>query len=108
MSIPKFMPGFTPGPWGIERTSDSNWVGVLRPDGKVEEIVMHNSRSFDYKREYVERQDANANLIAAAPDLYAACSAFIDAWRFDDDEEKDEAIADMLTALAKARGEAQP
>ncbi|HHA2880671.1 hypothetical protein [Stenotrophomonas maltophilia] len=63
----------TPGPWGIEQTDDTNWIGFMRPDGKkVELIVCTTSRDNFFKPETQERNDANARLIAAAPELLAA------------------------------------
>ena len=47
----------------------------------------------------------------AAPDLYAACEAVIEAWGTTDDDwlrgDMDAAIESALAALAKARGEGQ-
>src|SRR5687768_10415510 len=61
---------FTPGPWGIERTLEDNWIGSLRPDGKIEHIVVGNDR-FGLREDVLARHDADAHLIAAAPELYA-------------------------------------
>ncbi|PJL51459.1 hypothetical protein B9Y74_05540 [Stenotrophomonas maltophilia] len=63
----------TPGPWGIERTDDTNWIGFMRPHDpkKVELIVCTTSREL-LTDEALARNDANARLIAAAPDLLAA------------------------------------
>lgn len=65
----------TPGPWGIEQTRMRNWIGPMRSDGiKVSEIVTSTEREglIDSAR---ERNDANARLIAAAPELLAALRA---------------------------------
>jgi hypothetical protein len=62
---------FTPGPWGIEQTNDTNWIGPLRADGKVAFVVADTDRE-GLKPEALERNDANAHLLAAAPDLYEA------------------------------------
>lgn len=58
----------TPGPWGVEQTGDTNWIGPLRGNGKVAEIVCSTDRE-GLKRSALERNDANAHLIAAAPDM---------------------------------------
>jgi hypothetical protein len=62
----------TPGPWGIERTATTLWVGPMRRDGsKCADVVCH----FDVDSltpEATKRNTANARLIAAAPDLLAA------------------------------------
>lgn len=62
----------TPGPWGIERTRGMNWIGPLRQsgDGKVSDVLFHNDRD-GLRPEALMENDANANLIAAAPDLLA-------------------------------------
>jgi len=63
----------TPGPWGVEQTTVSNWIGRMRADGsKVEYIVAHTDRD-SLRDDVLVRNDANARLIAAAPDLLAAC-----------------------------------
>lgn len=65
----------TKGPWGIEQTDDTNWIGFMRPhDGKVELIVCTTARDFTLKDEAREQNDANARLIAAAPELLEALS----------------------------------
>jgi hypothetical protein len=61
----------TPGPWGIESDKFSLiWIGPMRPDGiKVADIVVRLDHGSDYRPEYNARQEANAKLIAAAPEL---------------------------------------
>ena len=53
-----------------------------------------------------EEAEANAKLIAAAPDLYKALEDFLVEWFEDDESTKDDPFADAARkALAKARGE---
>ncbi len=67
----------TPGPWGIEQTTVSNWIGKMRPDSKkVEYIVAHTDRD-SLRHDVLVRNDANAKLISAAPDLLTACRAVL-------------------------------
>ena len=54
----------TPGPWRIEGTRDSDEFWVVKNEGPVCEI----SQTFGYP----DADEANARLIAAAPDLLAA------------------------------------
>ncbi len=61
----------TPGPWGIEQTARNNWIGLLRADGKINVIVTTTDREH-LKDEALERNDANAKLIASAPELLEA------------------------------------
>lgn len=50
----------------------------MRADGKkVAEIVCHTDRE-GLKPEYLATGDANARLIAAAPELLAACRALVE------------------------------
>lgn len=64
-------PGFTPGPWITERVGSSGTLAVRVKVNKHE--WMNVAEAFEPMTETVEEQAANARLIAAAPDLYAAC-----------------------------------
>jgi hypothetical protein len=54
--------------WGVERTETDNWIGPLRMDGKVARVVCHIDRE-NLRRPILARNDAEADLIAAAPAL---------------------------------------
>lgn len=55
----------TPGPWIVEHTADSNWVGTPKGNGqKVEQIILHNERE-SLKEIYLKRNDNDADYIAA-------------------------------------------
>lgn len=61
--------GHTPGPWGVEQTETTNWIGPMRRHGKkVAQIVASTNRK-DLKPEYLVRNDADAVLLARAPSL---------------------------------------
>jgi hypothetical protein len=91
----------TPGPWGIEQTRTENWIGPLRRDGKPDPVICSTDRE-DLKRSALTRNDANARLIAAAPELLAAAKAALayDAaiWRRGQDGTYD---TDPLGAIAE-------
>jgi hypothetical protein len=57
----------TPGPWGIERTNDTNWIGPLRTsgDGKVAAIVCSTDRE-GLRPDVLARNDADAAFIVRA------------------------------------------
>lgn len=59
----------TPGPWGIEQTDDTNWIGFMSPDARKAELIVCTTDRCSLTNEALERNDANARLIAAAPDL---------------------------------------
>lgn len=88
-------PHFTPGPWMIKQCD---------PDGRVHEIRSANGWLTADVYDEEALKPGNANLIAAAPDLYAALSEWL---------EIAEANKQYLgatgrrvrAALAKARGE---
>ena len=119
---------FTPGPWtargGAYGCSD------MRPDmldwsSSVECIAPYEeAEDSDLAGETVETQvvatargrtvkeaEANAWLIAAAPELYVALQTLVhqnEASAFGDGLPTEKAWRDAYTALAKARGEARP
>jgi hypothetical protein len=84
----------TPGPWQV--TESGNVAGPTRSFGSqgwVGRICLANVMTGD-----VEVKAANARLIAAAPDLLAACEEALD-------EDSGLACAGQLrAAIAKARG----
>jgi hypothetical protein len=97
--------GFTPGPWS---------VGVVRFAGRTQLVCAYGKgfvcevespvRDGEFSH---EEREANARLIAAAPELYAAVEgvvAWIDGDYADDTPEGRRIMAAKL-ALAKARGE---
>lgn len=92
----------TPGPWGIERTDDTNWIGFMRPHdpNKIELIVCTTSRE-SLTDEALARNDANAQLISAAPDLLEALQRIVNSSSLTDVQ----LWADARDAVAKATGE---
>jgi len=83
---------WTPGPW---RINFDNQVCV-QVDGEYHAVC---TDQFCYAPQ--SEQNANARLIAAAPDLYEALEQALDDMQMNGLD-----IADYLPALAKARGEA--
>jgi hypothetical protein len=59
----------TQGPWGVEQTDYTNWIGFMRPDGRKLELIVCTTDRDSLTTEALERNDANARLIAAAPEL---------------------------------------
>jgi hypothetical protein len=103
---------YTPGPWGVEQTSCSNWIGRMRPDGtKIDHIVAHTDRD-SLRDDVLVRNDANARLIAAAPDMFEALEAI--AGNHDAGPGIDAAeLCELMTqrareVLAKVREDAKP
>lgn len=98
-------PAFTQGPWYV-RDDDPSSLEVRRDDEDCRLIC-----EFPYGTEKPEDQ-ANAHLIAAAPELYEALADMLAGWRYIREEHGDfygvgcnrcERLAQA--ALAKARGE---
>jgi hypothetical protein len=111
---------FTPGPWEWDS-------GLIPPDGpgRYADVYVDGGdkiiASFNEMREFSPAEGrANAHLIAAAPDLYAAAKASVEAYdemvaSLGDDEFSAPAPGSLdspditlaRTALSRARGEAE-
>lgn len=95
---------FTPGPWSVGVTLNGNWI-EFGPDQKAVARTFHTHVG-------VQIEDANAHLIAAAPELYDAVQTAIaefEAVAPDAKLARDRLyrISDEMRALlAKARGKA--
>ena len=67
----------TPGPWttcGPAQFADKQTGTMIYAEGGNGHLVA------TVRNEYSPNQPANARLIAAAPDLLAACKSFLDIW----------------------------
>lgn len=100
--------GFTPGPWIVQTKANmpSATADLIKPNGYsayVSSIHWLALASVIVKTEGSESDEgsANARLIAAAPDLYAACKAMADA---NDLADVTKARDAARAALAKANG----
>jgi hypothetical protein len=104
------LPRHTPGPWEVEFTNHGAPVVVGPLDNYQTIAVVDGVGAADGRIFSKEEVRANADLIAAAPDLSIALELVIDAWGVDDDRwikgDMDAAIREGRAALAKARGEA--
>ena len=89
----------TPGPWGHERTPESShW------DWKV--TMPRKGTQHPYIGIDTDCAEADARLIAAAPDLLAACIAYIEDRREAGCVMDSMAVMKMRGAIAKATGAA--
>jgi hypothetical protein len=111
---------FTPGPW--QRADDDEWrIDGAEPSAACGVYVATVASRHDFDVDHHEplsddldaEFEANASLIAAAPDLYAALSALVTEIRAycspECDDEGAPGAAELKAAdaaLAKARGEA--
>lgn len=86
---------WTPGPW-VWRTGKGSWQGSIEPD-----ICDFGDDTHYYPSEGTPPNEANAHLIAAAPDLYEALERLV----IELDGSGMEWADDANIALAKARGE---
>ena len=86
----------TPGPWTFGHWGNDFWVGT-EPSGltgKVARVIWGMGEDVEEGRE-------NARLIAAAPELLAACRYIVDAGETADEMK---AVEMALDAIAKAEG----
>ncbi len=86
------MSAHTPGPWTLAegRSGYQFWP-----------LIQHGGKDIAVCSRQVDETDANARLIAAAPDLYEALRAMIDC-AGDDDARAYRAVTQAKAALAKA------
>lgn len=97
----------TPGPLAIFPERDRQWLWVMDALGtkRVARVVLYDGLE--------DEMEANARLIAAAPDLLEAAQNAVEEWgmRAGDDDallpssEQPESIAALMRAIARARGE---
>lgn len=97
------MSAHTPGPWGLERTT----VNMGGFNVKVWRVTVPDWTPLDLMNE------PDANLIAAAPELYGALEQVVADYQFsagkrslDQVYAKTHPVMAALAAIAKARGEA--
>jgi hypothetical protein len=93
-------PAFTPGPW----TFNDPWAGfssITDADGK---LIFGIARGDPDETQPVPVCEANARLIAAAPELYEALNALL-TYVAGFDREGLPVFEQSAAALAKARGE---
>ena len=87
----------TPGPWRVGVTSDAGEVDVIAEGGWFVAVACDSAGDGD--------TEANANLIAAAPDMLEALEKLVS--RIDETRgpTADTALAAARAAIKKARGE---
>ena len=96
---------FTPGPW---RVDESHIYGSINAGRRHVAMANFYNCHDEEVRVTREQQEANAQLISAAPDLYANLSRALDALQRADDYGVSGLcglIEDASDVLAKARGE---
>lgn len=100
----------TPGPWEIRRPAHITWNG---PTGAFEiyagDKLICQRPWAEGNPQAIKEHEANASLIAAAPDLLDACEeaiALIEGWDSGATEADVRRVMGLLnTAIAKARSE---
>ncbi len=95
---------FTPGPWVINKTYATMLIITGQSDMDVCQVdAGYDSDLSQYSAD--DEEQANAHLIAAAPELYDALSGLLYHDENGIGEGYDEVIEAARLALAKARGE---
>lgn len=91
---------FTPGPWRADFQWKYGYVKIASRGGWVANVAMKRGGTVLS----MNKVKANAHLIAAAPDLYAACEWALERL-VEHHGDIGELSADLEAALRKARGE---
>ena len=104
------MSKYTPGPWKFDwEDEDRKWAIVTSPTGKI--VANVNTESWSDCMSLVSDKmpaEANAFLIASAPDLLEFAKSFVDLYKESDMRPEDECsglFGAALSAIAKAEGE---
>ena len=93
--------GHTSGPWAATTRKGSwDWVVYSVADPNIEIC-----QTFHDGTEFNEVGEANAHLIAAAPDLLEACKGLLAKYDFGDDLPDDHPIVAARAALSRVSGE---
>jgi hypothetical protein len=101
-------PRFTKGPW---RVDPLNWGDVQDAEGALEIASTSDTVLIGGEKPERDEQKANAHLIAAAPELYellVCCNDYLSNIPRESEGGDDyarELMRDVLSGLAKARGE---
>jgi hypothetical protein len=91
------MSGHTPGPWGVGEPDPNGHPAILTDGGELIAIVTHECVKLE------EELDANARLIAAAPELLAVLKELEESVAYWGEYDVPLGIADrILDAIAKA------
>lgn len=102
------MSDYTKGPWEILKKDNSNinWNSYHIGAYYNEVCIVRGTKNsmVDWLASCLDLE-ANANLIAAAPELYEALEAINDYWESGNFSRRKDLWDNMRSALAKARGE---
>lgn len=106
----------TPGKWAVDLetgaiNADNGQVTIGTIYGADDYPCLDLEDDDEGIREFVSEWQANARLIAAAPELLAACEAFLEAWAKSSQLEKTDVALRMATraiALATGQQEVRP
>ena len=88
----------TPGPWHIQNKGD-----IYSPSARCE-IVSSDDKTIARVKGLTAEAEANARLIAAAPDLLAAAESYIIVLKHLNTEQTREALMQMEALVRKAKG----
>ena len=77
----------TPGPWIIKKSAVSYFIDARLKGSTMQEVAYIGATETN------EQHEANARLIAAAPDMYDALRQWLYAEKYEDQEEMENAIS---------------
>ena len=97
------MSGHTPGPWRIlpNYPGDGRW-NISTDNGVVEKVIVAPDDGWNSSYTEFTEREANARLIAAAPELLAACLLVLG--HLNGSTGEVDAVAILDAAIAKAEG----
>lgn len=91
--------GHTPGPWKVSHDDHEPYWNIDMP-------MQDGSGRYGFANSMVYTTEADAHLMAAAPELLAACCGMVDAFDRGDAADEQVALRTLRAAIAKAEGRA--
>ncbi|MEO0559327.1 MAG: hypothetical protein AAF170_14210 [Bacteroidota bacterium] len=104
-------PTHTPGPWHLEDNTGGLVMSVWTDDffpTRIADVPLHGNDCWDDDTSRPCRSRADAHLIAAAPDLYAALRELVEAVLAHDSEDTWMPVQDALVGARAALSRATP